>query len=205
MKIIGCGSGRCGTKSFARLIDRQKDWTCTHEKFPILPWKKSEILFKRRIEYFENRRKVGDVAFYYLPYLEEIIGKLKNLKVLCLKRDIHSTVQSFMAKMKDTHPPRNHWIDHEGEKWTKDPIYDKACPNYRLNIDLNPSEYKRELIKKYWHDYYEKAEWLSDVYPNKFKIYPIDVLNDRGLQKEMFDFIDIQNPNIKAGIKKNES
>lgn len=167
---------------------------CTHEKRPLLPWKVDKVLLQERIKYFNNNYNVGDVAFFYLPYLEDLLDNVDSLKVICLKRDREETIASYMKKTQG----RNHWLDHDGEKWRKDPVWDKCYPNYKL-----PS--KEEAIREYWHKYYNYAEWLSDIYSSQVEIYPRDVLNDRGLQKEMFDFIDIDNPNIKTGIKKNES
>lgn len=201
MNVIGCGTGRCGTKSFARLINSINGWQCTHEMKPLLPWEFDKELAQDRLNYFQYHNEVADVAFYYLPYLEYLLEELDEIKVICLKRDKRETVESFRRKV----PNRNHWADHDGSFWGKDKIWDRTFPNMGLQDKFSGADLKRASLEEYWVQYYEQSEWLSDVYPDKLKIYPIDVLNDRGLQKEMFEFIGIDKSNIKTGIRKNAS
>jgi len=207
--LIGCGSGRCGTRSLANLINKQSRWECEHEKNSSqpLPWKVDHALAYDRIDWFNERNKRGDVAFYYLPYVELMLEEVIGLKVVCLKRDMHETVDSFLRWMaRRWNPPRNPWIDHDGKKWTKNEKWDAPYPNIEIPISgLAPEEYKREQIKLYWINYYEQAEWLQDRYSDRFRIFDIDVLNEREKQKKLFNFIGIENPRFEVGIKTHES
>lgn len=200
-RFIGCGTGRCGTRSLARLIDGCKDWHCTHEMKPILPWREDKELVDDRIKYFQEHDEVGDVAFYYLPHLERLLREVEGLKVVGIRRDKEETIESFMRKV----PNRNHWVNHNGSRWRIDRMWDKCFPNLGLEVFFSGEKLKRESIREYWLYYYEQMEYLSDGYPGRVKIYPIDVLNDRGLQEDMFDFIGIDNPNLQVGLKLNET
>jgi len=200
--IIGCGTGRCGTKSLVKLIDSQDDWDCTHEKLPRLPWKIDRILARDRVRYFNNHEKFGDVAFYYLPYIEMMFEEIDDLKVICLERDEDEVVNSYIAKMSNTDPPRNHWTDHDGEVWTKDPIWDRAYPNYEIDLDTGVAEIKEELIRRYWNEYHETAEWLSKHYID-FEVFDVKFLNSKQGQENIFEFLEIDNASLQVGIKKN--
>lgn len=199
-RFIGCGTGRCGTRSLARLINKQNKWHCTHEMKPVLPWRVNKDKLNDRIIYFRQHSHIGDIGFYYLPYLEDIIEEFPEIKVIALKRDVEETVESFMRKI----PDKNHWVN-DRNRWRDDPVWDKCFPNMGLEAFFEGEKLKRESIKEYWIYYYEQIEWLSDGYPNNLKLYPIEVLNDRGLQKEMFDFIGIEDPNFQVGLKRNAS
>jgi len=208
-KIIGCGTGRCGTKSLAKLLDSQDGWTCTHEKLPRLPWKIDRILARDRVRYFNNHEKFGDVAFYYLPYIEMMFEEIDDLKVICLERDEEEVVNSYIVKMSNTDPPRNHWTDHDGKVWTKDPIWDRAYPSYDLGDPLPselprpPEEYKEEVIRLYWNEYHETAEWLSKHYID-FEVFDTEFLNSKQGQENIFEFLEIEDPNLNVGIRENK-
>jgi len=203
MTIVGCGTGRCGTVSLATLLNDQEDWTCTHEMPPLLPWEIDNVLASNRIKHFNSHDKIGDIASYYLPYVEMMFEEIEDLKVICLKRKKKDTVKSYMAKMDNTDPPRNHWADHDGEIWTSDSRYDPVYPNYDLGLDLKPRAYKRELIRTHWEEYYEKANFLSEHYRN-FEIFDLESLNSKQGQENIFEFLEIEDPNLQVGIKENE-
>ena len=203
MRIIGCGTGRCGTMSLAKLIDGQDDWLCTHEMRPILPWKIDMDLARDRIKYFNDHDRVADVASYYLPYVEMMFEEIDDLKVICLERDEDKVVRSFINKVANTDPSRNHWTDHDGEVWTKDPIWDQAFPNYEIDLDTGVAEIKEELIRRYWNEYHEQSIWLSKHYID-FEVFGIDSLNSKQGQQNIFDFLEIEAPNFNVGVKENK-
>src|SRR6476620_12404549 len=43
-------------------------------------------------------RTIGDIAFYYLSYVEAIAAHNANVRFVCLKRDKDETVESWMKK-----------------------------------------------------------------------------------------------------------
>ncbi len=76
--ILGMGAGQCGTLLLAQILDRQFNSRVSHEQPPLLPWAVEpdgpgirERL--QRILDTRTERFVGDVATFYLPYLEEAI------------------------------------------------------------------------------------------------------------------------------------
>lgn len=198
MKIIGCGTGRSGTHSLKEIIDGCEGWTCTQEMRPLMPWDPIEKITKHRIEHFKGEDKIGGVAFFYLPYIERFLDEFKDVKVISLKRDKDKTVASY----KRNTIGKNHWIKHQGKEWKRDK-YDKCYPNFDVDDSLGKEQRKDQAIRKYWEEYYEYSEWLQDVYPNRVKIYTMDVLNDRSTQEDMFNFVGIENPTFNVGIRTN--
>src|SRR5690606_35389199 len=77
--ILGIGSGRCGTRSLADVLERQPGCRVTHEERPLLAWdadQKGERLRARFARWRQLRSEpiVGDVASFYLPYLDEALS-----------------------------------------------------------------------------------------------------------------------------------
>ena len=87
--VLGIGTGRCGTVSLSSLLNRQEKSFFSHElKIKIksntdynvpLPWEYNDIAFKSAwnsiLNY--NGKYVGDVSFFWLPYLEKAFSLSK--------------------------------------------------------------------------------------------------------------------------------
>lgn len=190
--ILGIGTGRCGTVSLARLLDAQPGVICTHEDQPYLPWHfnwENEAdweAFHIHVARFRQKQSkakmVGDVAFYWLPYLHEMLSSFPGLKVICLKRDRDETIASYMKKTRG----RNHWMPHDGSQWRLDPTWDPCYPKYP------DAQTKEEAIGRYWDDYYRTAERWAQHWPDQVRIFDMDVLNSEEGQDQIFDFLGLK-------------
>ena len=149
-------------------------------------------------------RMLGDIAFYYLSYVERIAEHNCNVRFLCLRRDIDETVQSWMNKSsierwrskriadrlaswitrEPFHESRNFWMNHDGTQWALDPVWDKCFPKFEA-----PS--KHEAIRKYCEYYYEEAERLAPKLRDCFRFVDTDRMNQPDYQTEVLDFIGI--------------
>jgi len=241
MIIIGLGTGRCGTQTLARLLNMQKSALITHEKNPhTISWIGSDDVILSNIQEFEQAIKtgkpelsithfatnkniqekmdsiksvklVGDVAFYYLPYVRLILKKNFNIQFICLQRDEEETVNSYIKKTRGKKrrgildklfpsKERNPWIHHNGRKWSKDPLWDKCYPKYDINN-------KKEAIRLYWQEYYQTASELQQEFPENFRIFPMESLNSIKGQKEILSFVRITENNmiLNVGLKENVS
>lgn len=173
--VIGCGTGRCGTMSLARLLNGCLGVTCTHERRPVLPWQFSERLFEQRVEALLGVKGiVGDVCFSYLPYLEALLERVSGLSVLCLMRDRGQTVESFERATVDS----NHWMNHDGSKWCHRPGWDECFPTYDVDN-------KHDALMLYWYEYTERITQIKLLYPDRVTIVPLDYINDN--QDYIFD------------------
>ena len=80
---------------------------------------------------------------------------------------------------------KNHWIDHNGQKWQKDYLLDKCYPKFQLNsLDA--------AIKEYIDLYYSNVKNIEKKYPNNLKVFYSDELNSKYGKKKIFSFLGIK-------------
>jgi len=181
--LFGLGTGRCGTMSLARILDSCKEACITHEgrvltphANGLLPWVVDEGLLWSNVK--ELREKdypiVGDVGFYYLPYVDLILSRYPDSKFISVQRDKEGTVESYMRKTVG----RNHWQPiGRGSNWRRDPKWDPCYPKY-------DSTTKYKALEKYWEEYYKTCKALSLKYPDNIRVFPMEDLNStRGLKR----------------------
>lgn len=204
--VIGLGTGRCGTKSLAYLLNLQSNVKVSHEMAPVFRFNKSEhwlpICYSKIDEILSREEQiVGDVAFCNLWRSEEIADYHKNTVFVCLKRNKEEVVRSFTEKcLRNNHGVgcRNFWDDmwfvrvngkkvrRRGSNW------DQVFPNFSgRTLD--------DVISRYYDWYYEEVDKLEiDV-----KIFDIDDLNTVGGIIRILDFVGVQSEDriIKTNIK----
>lgn len=178
--ILVIGSGRCGTQSLARVVDQQPSAAFTHEKAPLLPWEVDFELLHAKIDSFLERRAaiVGDAAFYYLPYIDQVLNHWPSTKIVCLKRNKEDTVKSFLKWTHSTH----RWLDHDGSQWHQEE-WDKCYPKFDIAD-------RDEACRRYWDLYYEQVDSLLGKFPGRIRIWEIDrALNTKAGLRELLDFV----------------
>ncbi|MEO0411613.1 MAG: sulfotransferase [Pseudomonadota bacterium] len=146
-------------------------------------------------------RMLGDIAFYYLTYVDDLLAASDRVRFICLKRDRTQTVTSWMTKSglprwpskaigerisaaitrEPYHDSRNFWMEHDGTKWALDPVWDKLYPKF-----TGPT--KREAVEQYWDFYYAEAEKIEARLPKVFRIVRTEDLDDRDFQSELLTF-----------------
>lgn len=193
--LIGLGTGRCGTVSLARMLNQHPMFDITHEARPLLPWVPDEALFTTSIQCILSRpgSVVGDVSFFWLPYVSMLsahVAKLKNvrLRFVAAERPIPEVVASFQRKVG---PGINHWTTNSALTNPSHifhscfPKYDtddraaalsRYCSEYRSGLD-QISNANRKVIKRVRTQdlvpgtIYEIFQWLGvphvDVIPVK--------------------------------------
>jgi len=196
--VIGLGSGRCGTMSLAYLLNWQTNSEVSHEKSRyIMPWKGGEKTIDKFLnwasEVAKQKRLVGDVALYYLNYVEYLLSLNPHIKFFCLQRDRASTVASYMKHTKD----RNHWMPHDGIVWQKH-SWDNCYPKYEVLS-------KENALERYWDDYYLTANQLQTKYPHSFRLFQTTTLNTEAGQKAILSFLGIENMRLSLGIHFNSA
>lgn len=141
-------------------------------------------------------RLIGDIAFYYLTYVEQILAEYPQVRFICLKRDRTETVESWMHKSTierwrsrrwadrlaawltrqhyfDAH---NYWMEHDGTQWLPDPVWDKCFPKF-------PGPTRREAIEQYWDYYYAEIERIRARTGDAIYMVPTERLNERATQE----------------------
>jgi hypothetical protein len=180
--FIGCGTGRCGTTSLTRLIGGCENAVCKHERRPLLPWIFDEKLFRERVRWFSDSTAsvVGDVAYFYLPYLEQFIDVFPHVRIICLERERQAVIDSFMWKTQW----KNRWYNHDGKEWIKEDVWDATFPKYDIAE-------KPKAIGAYYDEYRKRIRLVAQDYPANVRIFGIEVLNTMQGQKTILDFLDI--------------
>tara|TARA_B100000676_G_C18049195_1_gene829963 strand:+ start:99 stop:692 length:594 start_codon:yes stop_codon:yes gene_type:complete len=169
-------------------------------------WKNSENIIVDRIQKLENSLYTntksnhsfditGDVAFYFLPYLELIINNFPYLKIISTKKSKKNTFIDIMNDIKTNNSLfsrlfmfkkkyKNHWINHNGSNWEKDYILDKCYPKFKAtNLE--------DSIHKYIEMYIAELKILQKRYPNNIKIFFSDELESKYGKKKMLSFIGV--------------
>jgi len=154
-----------------------------------------------RMKSLEAVTGMGDVAHYYLPYVEMILGRVPDARFPCLHRDREEVVQSFIAKLrlkphgkvahlharlKGRHLPtsRNHWAGPGDNRWQSDHRFDKCFPSYE---GLRTADLAAHLRR--WHDdYYARIETLVSRYPDNVRVFDMACLNDSTGRRDLLDF-----------------
>lgn len=193
--ILGGGTGRCGTKSLAKLLNGCQKVSATHEHKPRLPYvssRKQQIIRHVQRWRAEAKKKglthVGDIAFYWLYGVEALAKKVKKpVKILFLKRDKEETVDSYMRHVRN----RNHWQNHDGEYWNLDQVWDDKYPSFNVSDELEVEVQRKKAIKKYYDFYYKKASIMIEMNSFVGEIMDMDNLNSKEGQDKIFDFYEI--------------
>lgn len=177
--VIGCGSGRCGTSSLSALLNSQLEACITHECGVPLPWYAIDRPYDMSMALIKQypHKVVGDVAFWYLKYVANLVKDFPNVRIVCLQRNREDTVKSLM-KCADKFGA-SHCIDefseyYDFDKWpleAPDAVALRACfPKYNAPA--------KEAYGHYWDEYYYLATECQKMFPKNFKIFGIEALNE---------------------------
>ncbi|MBI1374559.1 MAG: hypothetical protein GC159_17720 [Phycisphaera sp.] len=187
--VIGIGTGRCGTLSLATLLSAQLDVHVGHESRPLLPWNPKDATedIVARFETLQKRhqraRLVGDVAFYYLNYVPILLEHFPDVKVVCLRRSLEGTIESYDRWVSQHHGDNvDNWRqDRQGlqsNEWT--PCYPKF-----------PVSNRRDGIRAYWKTYYQTVEQLAQAYPGAIRVFEMSSLNRVNDIRQILNFVGI--------------
>lgn len=145
---------------------------------------------------------LGDIAFYYLQYVEDLLAITQDIRFVCIRRDKTETVESWLEKSSirrwkslwladrikslivrtPFHTSHNYWQHHDGRQWAIDPVWDKTFPKFEAAT-------KREAIEKYWDAYYARANELAAAHPEHFRIFDIADMSSAEGQRRILGFI----------------
>jgi hypothetical protein len=185
--VLGIGTGRCGTHTLAELLNRQPDAWITHEQRPVLPWHpvREGPGIHTRLERFQrdrSQRLIGDVALFYLPYIEEAIAVEPALRVICLERPCEEVVASYCRWLDAVHPlPTNHWAARPCDGWHHDPVWTRVFPQYETSD-------RAAGIRLYWEEYRLRVAELSRRFPGNVRVFPMEALNSESGVRSVLSF-----------------
>jgi hypothetical protein len=171
-----------------------------------------------RLSSLDRVEVIGDIALYYLPYVDRLALHDLDIRMPCLRRDREATVRSYMKKLEvrdrrrrwnsgvfrnllDSSSEklyRNHLVEHEGDRWVRDRKWDKCYPTF----DATGLE---DALRQYWDHYYETAAKLEATYPSSFKVFEMEELNTEEGQKSILRFLGYEDSLALGSFHMNES
>jgi predicted O-methyltransferase YrrM len=199
--LLGMGTGQCGTQLLAEILSRQPNTNVTHEQPPLLSWslalspqdeRDRGALIRNRLSRIRRTRReltVGDVASFYLPYVEDAIAFDSTIRIVCLQRPRDEVVAAFCRFLDERAPfPINHWARECATGWQHDPIWTRCFPQY-------DTQDRAEGIGRYWDEYTTKAEELARRFPDNVRIWDTEVLTTEPGVREVLSFAGIPSAN----------
>lgn len=201
--VIGLGTGRCGTRSLAHLLNSQPNSYVTHERFRWrVPWEKQKGIRLANLVIEGCRQKdsyflTGEVGFYWYSYVGYFMQELDNLRFVVMRREREKVVDSYMR----ISPERNHWqeFDEPHPQWHHDK-FDHCYPTI-------VAESKREALERYYYGYYSTMEEYQKIFPSRLRIFHTDTLNSREGQDRILAFVGVPEDRrtYEIGIRLNQT
>ncbi|MDX9767962.1 MAG: hypothetical protein RBT51_11530 [Ectothiorhodospiraceae bacterium] len=199
--LLGVGTGRSGSTTLAKLWEAQEDCYSSHEHPPRLAWGGSRPRFEFHRRRFDLLRSafgfVADVSHWWLPYLDELIDAMPDLRVVALRRERAATVASFLkVKGGRIQGGINHWMAHDGSFWTRN-AWDECYPDY-------DDEDVADAVGRYWDDYYAAVDALMQRRPDNIRIVPTEELGSDDVQRELLGFCGFERPKLLGDLRLNQ-
>jgi hypothetical protein len=162
----------------------------------------SSVKTYQKLQTMQEVCLIGDIAYYYLNYVDDLLKIAPESRFVCIKRDRNQTVASWMKKSSikrwrslwiadklkslltqtPFHTAYNYWQEHDGSVWKKDPVWDSSFPKFEASS-------REAAIGMYWDYYYLEADRLQREYPGKFRIFDVTDLSTRAGQREILSFV----------------
>ena len=218
--IIGFGTGRCGTKSLAKVLMRNPSIICTHESF-LMPWKFDEMVFyqsllqlaamgsqykiKNEKAYYEVSMSIDGGDFDVGDGIREIFESV-DIDVgdvsFCWLNYLDKLFEIFpyaraLGLIRNKDDTVKYWLkNHSYNYWTDGE--GELCqyfPTYDMPI--------KAAIEQYWDDYNRIAEEVQARHKGRVAIVPMDwMLNDESFQRDMLSgFLGIRDPVVNPYIR----
>ncbi len=169
-----------------------------------------------RLQGLERVSLIGDIAMYYLPYVERVLELEHDVRFPCLRRDREAVIESYIGKVrlrrtrrerifeplagwlmaKPVRTSRNHWMLHDGRHYQPDPVWDKCYPKFDATG-------LRQALGLYWDTYHEEVDRLATRYPRAVAMFDLDELNSREGQRRVLGFCGIEQPTYSEDVHRN--
>jgi hypothetical protein len=185
--VLGLGAGQCGLELFADILGRQPYTRVNCQQPPLMPWDRVEgapgIRDRlTRLLATSRERFVGDVASFYLPYVEQAVAFDPTIRMVCLKRPADEIVAGFLAALnRNPRTPIDHWAQHPQPPFEHHLLWSRTFPKYDVA--------DREAgIRRYWADYYAIADELGRRFPEQFRVIDTERLTTEDGVRDVLSF-----------------
>jgi len=189
--IIGLGANRKHTARLAKILNEPKPAWITHEHGPCLPWDTDVDRLASnlaRLELHIDRQEfVGDVAFYWLNYLDQVLELYPDARIIVVDGDKDEAVRDFLDIIDVRGAAYNHWASGED---AKPHVLDVCFPESDAEIE--------DAIGAYYDAYMAGVDAFSQRHPSRILRVLAKDLGSAQTQDEIFSFAGIENPGLVA-------
>ena len=129
------------------------------------------------------------MASFHLPYLEAALQSEPAVRAVCFRRpreDVVSSVIEWLESRIFPLPSKSLGrVSPTFPGWHHDPIRTRTYPQFSTQI-------REEGIRRYWDEYYARAEALQKRYPDKLRIFDTyETLNTAAGVQDLLEFAGI--------------
>lgn len=131
----------------------------------------------------DGSKYVGDIGFYNVTHIDQLINNEHSAKIIVLEGDKESTIKDWMAFVKDVNP----WTNPKSKYWDKekDKITD-ICAYFPNKYDMP----KEEALRKFYDEYYMVAKRCQYKYPGYIRVWNADLyLESTEGRKQILKFL----------------
>ena len=187
MRFLGVGTGRCGTMSLARILDRAQHSVVTHERYhPLWYGAPNQPEVQAAKEWFSSGPRDelrGDVSSFWMPHVIEMQEAFPDLRVICLHRRMQGVVDSFLR-----------WCGGLSNLRPCDMAVRTKHPVHRLYIHLFPT-IDAPSARMAWEVYWHLCEKMIGEMAMPLYHIAVDQLNDDDALHGIYQFLHVEREN----------
>jgi len=188
--LIGITPSPSGALPLVNLLNSQPGTHVLHQCRPLLPWdtERSPHTMHARFDPIRRVRpdvvRIGDVAHFYLPYVDRLIEAFPSVRIFCLlpdEREVADSLLRWLSTLADSQPVNPWAADRAG---LADTPWDATFPDHPV-ADLETA------ARRHATDYHNQVKTLEARHPNHIKTFTPRTLTQREALPELLDWATI--------------
>lgn len=189
MYVIGMGTGRCGSQSFAKFMQQQKHTTFTHEKAMDLTIWPMFFPYERAMQKMRGYggKWKGDVGPSWCIWAAHVLKAHPDTKIIWLHRDPKEVARSFVEQKVKKFPG---WLEKG-----------RAFPYGFMGMyPCMEKEFSEEAVYRCVDRFYWLAASIVRVFPDNCYIWEMYELNDVEVQAEVLNWLGMREKDWVLGM-----
>ena len=189
MYVLGIGTGRTGSQSFAAFMNQQKNCTFTHEGMDLtmLPLFQPYKRAMKKLNGYGGKWK-GDISPGWSVWAPALLdARPDNVRIVWLVRDLDEVAQSFYNQKTKKMP---NWL-----------LAGNKLPGGFLGMyPVLEKEFSLEAIKRCVERWYWMSQSIMTIYPDHTFVYHYKDLNSVEEQAKFLDWLGMRRRDWVLGM-----